>query len=715
MMSERGATAANAVFLNGNNGIDLDLQEANRRQAGFIFTRQEEAACTIQRAYRMYRLRNVINDLYDTEPWFFNGWKTCSNQFNQQQYSIKTLQKKFSDEEFFKKITKFFQLLGEKADLSDVQCRAKMLLIAFMLNQHANQSLPLSKNVQCLGMTFLKVCERPTCWFNRIQFFCTYSCFYWGFLDSKYKNASIRIPQILSNVTKGIILSNLSRKNKKHFDNIAEQNRYLNRIQTKTANYMNTLNRLVGSSDKAMELVRQEIFKKIFLDKLNKHYYDMTTLTSAIDPSDKHNRQYRAIGLQLIISNGNQFKSAHIQSREAKYDCYKHSSCSVMRNHHHYRLDYIKQLVRFNYNSNKQCDWLPEFVSHVRSVLSTFNKTVNIDDECFQSQCTRNCYEPDELVKYVLCVIKQLSLTHYYRDYYQPLIDTLETQLDSNNNTTAITTYCTKSILISLLDILDDLRVDNMDLCFSLNSNKLIDVTTHNELRFFMEDLASQRMGIKNLVSWAKKSAVTRPPADDRLKAMVSEFSKMMTWFPTSSNLDAFPETFKLIRLIILRTLILVKDTVTAFTILHFIIILSGDSSHICKLKQGILKLLRDESNIAQSEMVPQLFDLILTERPCLSEDDKKMLKSVICRIIRKPETTAMNEQVPKLALTRIQHIIQNEIENNESSNPPLKLTYFEKEVKEISENCKSIFNLSMEIYHPIYQTILHLDEIWKK
>jgi hypothetical protein len=660
-----------------------------------IYDRLENAVCVIQRAWRMYRLRCLIRELKETEPWFFS-WKTCANDQPPVRMSFEALQSKFADGTFFSKVTRFFQLLGQRVDPSS-KCHAKLLLIAFMLNHHTHQDVPLAHHIQCLGSAFLNVCLDPSCWFRRVRFFYAYSCFYRVFLDSKCKNAATKIPQVLNNMTKSMMICQVLSKN----NTSSSVQRTLNYIHAKTRDYMVALTRLVGSSSKAAELVRQDVARSVFLNNLRKRY-----VVSQIDPSDK-NRQYRSVGMQLILDAN--FTSVHLQSREAKYDCYKHSTCSVMRDCYHMKLDYIKQLIRFNINSNKQSDWLPCFINHVKMVLATLSQQLDIDDECVQMQCARNCYDPSKLISYLLSHMKTISLPDISGRDYPTLISRLEAKFGFEG--------CSKAVLFGLLDILDDMRVDHMDHFFRLNCNKLMSMTRKHELRFFVEDLSSHRMGVKNLLHWvetAKTSETSRAAVDSaleetRLRQLKIQFAKMMTWFPCPAHLDELPETFKHARLTILRTLIMVKDVVSAFTILQFVVMLSGDCSHIGRIKQGIMAILKNECNCPQSEMVTQLYDLVQTERPCMNDRDQKILKSLVNRVIRKPDITA-SEQVPKLALERIQVAIQSNLLDQPA---PAKLTHFEQEVSVIAQNSLCILNLNLETYHPIYKTLLHFDEIW--
>lgn len=663
-----------------------------------VYDRLENAVCVIQRAWRMYMLRCLIKELKETEPWFFS-WKTCTNDRPPVRMSFEALQTKFADGVFFSQVTRFFELLGQRVDPSS-KCHAKLLLIAFMLNHHTSQDVPLTQHIQCLGGAFLNVCVEPSCWFKRVRFFYAYSCFYRVFLDSKCKNAATKIPQVLSNMTKSMLICQVLSKN----NTSSSVQRTLNYIHAKTRDYMAALTRLVGSSSKAAELVRQDVARSVFLNNLQKRY-----VVSEIDPSDK-NRQYRSVGMQLILDAN--FTSVHLQSREAKYDCYKHSTCSVMRDCYHMKLDYIKQLIRFNINSNKQSDWLPCFIDHVKMVLATLSQELDIDDECVQMQCARNCYDPSKLVAYLLSVMKTISLPNISGRNYVDLIDRLEAKFNLE--------YCSKAVLFGVLDVLDDMRVDHMDHFFHLNYSKLMSMTKKHELRFFVEDLSSHRMGVKNLLQWvetaktpeiATQGEVDSVLEDKRLRQLKIQFSKMMTWFPSPAHLDDLPETFKHTRLSVLRTLIMVKDVVSAFTILQFVIMLSGDCSHICRIKQGIMAILKNECNCPQSEMVSQLYNLVLAERPCMNERDQKILKSLVNRVIRKPDMTA-SEQVPKLALERIQTAIQSNLLDEPA---PAKLTHFEQDVSIIAQDSLCILNLNLETYHPIYKTLLHFNEIWEQ
>ncbi|KAA8908083.1 hypothetical protein TRICI_004834 [Trichomonascus ciferrii] len=616
--------------------------------------------------------------------------------------SFEALQTKFADGAFFSKVTRFFQLLGQRVDPSS-KCHAKLLLIAFMLNHHTHGDVPLAQHIQCLGSAFLNVCAEPSCWFKRVRFFYAYSCFYRVFLDSKCKNAATKIPQVLSNMTKSMMICQVLSKN----NTSSSVQRTLNYIHAKTRDYMVALTRLVGSSSKAVELVRQDVARSVFLNNLQKRY-----VASQIDPSDK-NRQYRSVGMQLILDPS--FTSVHLQSREAKYDCYKHSTCSVMRDCYHMKLDYIKQLIRFNINSNKQSDWLPCFLGHVKMVLATLSHQLDIDDECVQMQCARNCYDPSKLISYLLSHMKTITLPDISGRDYPALISSLETRFSFEG--------CSKAVLFALLDILDDMRVDHMDHFFHLNISKLSAITRKHELRFFVEDLSSHRMGVKNLLNWVEAAKTPETEAETpqhqvgaaleegRLRQLKIRFSKMITWFPCPARLDELPETFKYARLTILRTLIMVKDVVSAFTILQFVIMLSGDCTHVCRIKQGIMTILKNECNCPQSEMVTQLYDLVQTERPCMNDRDQKILRSLINRVIRKPDITA-SEQVPKLALERIQFAIQSILLDEPT---PAKLTHFEQEVSVIAQNSLCILNLNFETYQPIYKTLLHFNEIWDR
>lgn len=659
-------------------------------------TELESAVCRIQRAYRLHRLRLVIRSLRESDPWLFDWTPNV--------LTVDELKRKFSHRPFFDNISQFFYLISQ--GFRDChKYYAKLFLIAYMLNHDRRKTSPLTKRIQTLGYAFLSACEDPSDMFTKIRFMDAYSCYYQGFLDSKCKDTAKMVQPVLNELAKCV--SEYGKSQSSRSPSTFRCDSCIEKLRSTTDLYITILSALVGSKAHAQRLVRLEMAKGFILAQL-------APLSEPNEDKSCYGAKdmvCRAKALQLMLDPNTE--SVRISSREEKYDGQRYSKCSVMRSPCHIKHNYVKQLIRCNFHSAKcskvelydpcrivKCEpstsqecWIPSFITHIKGVLGVMNQKLDVDEQCIAQQCAHNCYNPASLVDRVLTLMANVNIDSDKVAEIRQSFDTYG---------------CTQSILFRILDRLDHMRVTYLDSCYMSCKSDMIERSSQCELGYFISDLSSNTCGVGGLLKWIDNAhAGTDGNILTRFKM---QFAANMASFPSPSHLDSFPETFRLLRLPILRNLIKVRDTVLAFTLVHFVVNISGELGDIGRLKKRIMEILSTDVYVSQSEMVLRLCDAITMERPLLSGDDLRVLRGLVSKVIRKPSIAS--EKVPSLALARIRAAIEQRLLDQPKSGPCLE--YFSDEVESIVTTAKGLWDLSLKVYQPIYSAVLDGDAFWE-
>ncbi|CAN6629704.1 hypothetical protein TRVA0_012S01486 [Trichomonascus vanleenenianus] len=682
------------------------LKEQNlAREAEQGQRRLAEAVCTIQRAYRRYRLSKNIEFLRETEPWLFS-WTGMVG-------SVGLVQDRLADCSFVDRLAEVIFLMGGKRDSS--VCHAKMILVAYMLNcDKAAIDESLRQRIQHLGTVFTRVCERPACWFRRIAFLEGYNSFYQTYVNVRYKGIAAVVPELLDKMADSVSvwhkINDCVKLGKIRSDRCQSA---LLRMHGRTQAMLSTLTTLLGSESRARKLLQFEITKRTFLEKLNA-LYSQNDGKSSSSRGATLAQHFRCIALQLRYNPDH--KVVHVNSRENKYDCIK-SQQSVMRCMHQ-KLFGLKELIHANLDFGPQMAWIPEFVLYVRRNLIVLDKAIETDDDCIAQQCSLNCYDPRLLIHHVVAEMDAAVTAATPGDTIREIKALVSVTRQSD--------FVLSEVLLNrVLDALDDLRMEYMDRYFHFNRDRLVTLSCKREFNCFIRDLQTHKIGFKNLLFWALSSSksckclvrtpegVTKGSKEWRMNRMMAYYSTMIATLPSSKNLDAMPETFKNLRLSVLRTMLLVRDTIIGFTVLQFAIGLSNDCSKVVRLKSHVLSILRDDAKLSQSEIVSALFAVVLQERPCMPLSEQQLLRGIFCRLIRKPVYQYVDlDPVPRLALLRIRLAIQHRM-LNVAGDPP-HLAHFETELSEIADQAVRLWSTSYEAYKPIYDTLINFDELWE-
>lgn len=621
--------------------------------------------------------------------------------------------------------------------------------------------MQLSSWISNLGEAFVLVCKSPNCVTARLKFFTSYWEYYDGFCDLKNRDVQKTISKLLSTMANSISLWKIINKNaNKSIANSFKSRRVLNSMHHEIKQQLDKLTSLVGSNTKAKQLLKFEIAaKRAFLLKLSNYcvnsnsdlcdYMESCFLSPDLNcgsnkiTRDNKIKQFRSVGLQLQLSfSFEEFESVRVNSREVKYDHGKYSLNSVMNNQHHVYLNSIKQLIRDNYY--KKQNWVPHFINHSRAILGMM-MPLEVDQECVQQQCLMNCYNSTRMIRHVFsqmrkcCNTKETNL----------LLDRLETEdarIKKETDNAIINVQircgcigCTKNeprfsflsssddryspkFLYDMLDALDHIRADFMDKYFKTHMCQLITSSKRFESKLFVADLYSNRIGLKNTIQWASNCNVKSHPeslaifqlADlnvdelSRMEKLMTLFGSFMANTPSSNYLDSCPEIFSLLRISILRTMIQIQDLVAGFTILQYAGSVSHDRSMVDRFKKSIDRVLQKDAQQSPNEIVKNILSVIFTERPCLNDNERRLLGSLVNQVIRKPASN----KVCQLALLRVKAAVIHQLFKNPIP-PTCNLDRYSEELHSISEQTERIWKLSVETYGPIYDTLIHHDRIW--
>jgi T-complex protein 11 len=254
---------------------------------------------------------------------------------------------------------------------------------------------------------------------------------------------------------------------------------------------------------------------------------------------------------------------------------------------------------------------------------------------------------------------------------------------------------------------------------YHVNIKRLVPQSKRIELSLYLKNLIEEKSDVTNLLKWA-----TLASADDKclltpeLKSQKSSnidklarfYSYSLACFPNPDFLSQFPETFEMLRMSLLRTQMLIRDTVVTFSILQFTIGLSKDERRANRIKTALFTILADEHRQTADSTIGKIINVISIERPGMTDSERQLLHGLIGRIMSKG---CPQEQVPKLALQRIQLAIQRRLFHVTDDSGRM-LEHFDGEVKRIVDQAENIWKLSVGIYKPVYETLINFSRVWQ-
>lgn len=706
------------------------MAAANMSMTGYS-PQELRAVHTIQRCYRLYRLRRLIEELHEHEAWFFHWNRNSPGETNQAlsnlpELQLEVLQKKFGEQQFFDKIQRLMELLGSAKSAS--KCHAKMLLMAFMLNHHGQ--LPtlemyrekshqvcfpeLATNINTLGSRFLSVCDQPLCFLSRIRFIVAYSMYSKKFLGWRLQDVQKAINlEARAIVTRVRAMNVLKEKVRSGVLHISKCQVTLQQLRASSERRFKTLADNLGSVERAREVVGQEYKRQKFLTGLrNLEANDPDAKLPDPTPETEilYKNRTRMIVLQRIATKT--LASPFMSSREEKVDP---EGFKLWHGDNYTNLVHLKDIINNQYDKS-QVLWIPKFVDHVRGVM--VNKILSDDeekekfDQCIDyelviQQCTMNNFNPSYIMKYFASRMRNYCLDHRVSDLTD-VVARLEGSV-----------YPSKDTVFLFLDVLENMRIDANQLCYHINIKSLVPQSKRLEFPMFFKGVVEERTDISNLLKWAALASLDdKCLLPDEIKAAKSSnidklarfYSYNIACFPSSESLSTFPETFTMLRMSILRTQMLIRDTVLGFSILQFTIGLSKDKHLACRIKSAIFAILAEEHRHGADETIAKIIDVVGRERPGMTEPERKLLHGLIGRMMG---PGCPQEQVPKLALRRIRLAIQQRLFHVEPYNCRM-LDHFDGEVKRIVDQVENIWKLSVGLYKPIYEYLIKFSRVWQ-
>lgn len=725
------STEAETIHGGDSMVIDLPGSHLSLSTVGLTGCTAEElrAVHTIQRSYRFYRLRKLIEDLHKNEPWFFHWNRTCPEETKSvltifPQLELACLQNRFQDEGFFSKIQRLMELLGSAKSAS--KCHAKMLLMAFTLNHYGqlpsaelykNEQQPpcfpeLAANINTLGSRFLTVCSQPLCFFSRIRFIVAYSMYSKKFLMWKSSDAQRAITVEARNLVTSVMAINRIKEEirKQGTLRFSKYQKTLGELKTIFERQFRSLSENLGSVERARELVGLEYKRRKFLVLIK----DLKLEEAPQPPTEEleifYENTTRMVVFQRISTKT--LSCAFIGSREENIDP---QGFELWYGNHYNNLVRLKEVIHNQFNKC-QVLWIPKLVDHVRTIMMKYILPAqeadrfeqSIDYEFIIQQCTMNNFNPKHILLFFISYMKPHCMDHRIKD-----LNLVEMDLEN--------CVCPqKDSVLPFLEVLENMRVDSLQLMYHVNIKSLVTRSKKLELSLFMKNLAEDKTDLVNLLRWA-----TSASADD--KCLLPENIKMqkksnidklalfysfhVACFPNPDKLSLFPETFTMLRMPVLRTQLLIRDTVIAFSILQFTIGLSKDERRANRIKTALFKILADEHRHTCDNTIVKIIDVISIERPGMTESERQLLHGLIGRIMSKG---CPKEQVPKLALQRIRVAIQRRVLHVEPDDSCRMLEHFDGEVKRIVDQAENIWKLSIALYKPIYETLINFLPVWQ-
>lgn len=680
----------------------------------------------IQRQYRRFALNKLITQLKCDQEWLFS--------WDEPRLGFYELQDQMQNPEVVARVRRMLEFLGSSSTASS--CHSKMLLMAVMLNHYGDElgvhDAVMLERVHALGAAFQRVCAGPRCWINRIMFMIAYSQYTTKFLDWKANDAQRLVEQELACLQRNFEnISHLKKLLRQGKIGVSRGKSLIQMYRTKSHHNFVQASRLLGGvSKKARHMAQRWLIRSVFLKDLahtmrasnykleytrweednNTGSEDGPAPTPALTPTP---RPPSSSSEKCRMACAHYILQGHIDPPQFGSRDY----CGPMGEKlftKWYGSDFMEwKVIKMSIGqcdgmlNETQKDWLVPLLGYSCHVISKIRglkshrghaescETPILDHEFICQQIGLNNCDAAQCLIHLISLLKQFACDHTELDYVTDML-------------------AHEGITRRGLDVYVDImacacaKVTSVELSLLVDRAKSVRPLAENELLQVVDGLVKdpkQFELICDTVYAARKSH--QDTSWDRLVVLGLNFVDTLCGkMCQNQDLCSLPPTLSQFSLDILRVKLDIRQVVTTFCIMYYLIGVSQCDASVCKMKQQIKNALSLPTTATRLE---RLFTVADETRPQMDNSERNLVRGLIKRLVENGESGPVGE----LALSRIRSMLAYAV-CPDAAPSKVQIQHFECEVNEIVSKAINIWQCSLSTYQPVYACISRARWMWE-